>query len=139
MITQLIDTIETLIPKYAANPEDSFANGNVAVCIIDQQGRIYGKIWGNNKITGRNFFRNAWIKASQAWITGIKTGEFEKLLFNGLVKEEDFGIQAPDLIGWEGGLPIKLKNNTEIYVGFSGFRGFNDVKIIEEAVDMLNL
>jgi hypothetical protein len=33
-----------------------------------------------NKI--RESFRVAWTKASQVWITGMKTGEYEKKIFN---------------------------------------------------------
>lgn len=45
----------------------AFASGNVAVCIIDNEsGQMWGKMWGSDKIAGRNFYKNAWIKASQA-------------------------------------------------------------------------
>ncbi|MGC8824510.1 MAG: hypothetical protein ACP5PZ_07925 [Bacteroidales bacterium] len=134
-MNQLIEKLQELVPIYSSNPEDSFAEGNVAVCIIDENGNVCGKIWGNNKAKGSKFFKIACIKAIQTWITGMKTGEFERKLFNGEVQEEDFGIQAPDLIGWEGGQPISLKSGEKLYVGFSGFRGFNDLQIVIDAVN----
>ena len=128
--------LDLLIPEYSANPLDAFANGNVAVCVIDEDGNLYGKIWGDQKVTGRNFYKNAWTKASQVWITGMKTGEYEKKLYNDEFDEEKFGISKPDLIGWEGGQPIVLKDGTKLSVGFSGFRGINDLAIVAKAVMM---
>lgn len=136
-ITNFFERIELLIPQYSSNPLDAFANGNVAVCVIDSDGNVFGKIWGNNKIVGRNFYKNAWIKASQVWITGMKTGEYEKRLYNGEFKEEDFGIGMPDLIGWEGGQPVVLNDGSILAVGFSGFRGVNDLKIVSEALELM--
>jgi len=136
-IQQFLDTIESLIPHYSSNPLDSFANGNVAVCVIDEWGCIYGKIWGNDKLTGRNFYKNAWIKASQVWITDMKTGEYETKLYNDEFSEELYGINKPDLIGWEGGQPILLKNGMKLSVGFSGFRGENDLDIVTKAIAIL--
>jgi uncharacterized protein GlcG (DUF336 family) len=128
--------LDLLIPEYSANPLDAFANGNVAVCVIDEDGNLYGKIWGDQKVTGRNFYKNAWIKASQVWITGMKTGEYEKKLYNEEFEEEKYGISKPDLIGWEGGQPITLKDGTKLSVGFSGFRGINDLEIVTRAILM---
>ncbi len=126
--------LEQLIPEFSSNPADAFAEGNVAVCVIDDSGNVNGKIWGTHKIKGRQFFRNAWIKASQVWITGMKTGEYERKLFNGEFEEEKFGIGMPDLIGWEGGQPVVLPDGTKLAVGFSGFRGFNDLMIVKSAL-----
>ncbi|MEI9809425.1 MAG: hypothetical protein WDO16_16990 [Bacteroidota bacterium] len=100
-IHAIIDNIAALVPEYMAIEEDRLkANGSVAVCIIDKDGNIYGRIFGDDKILGRERYRIAWIKASQAWITGIKTGEFEKLAFNNEIDERKFGIRRPDYIGW---------------------------------------
>jgi glc operon protein GlcG len=129
--------IENLIPEFSANPKDAFAEGNVAVCVIDENENVYGKIWGTNKVNGRQFFKNAWIKASQVWITGMKTGEYEQKLYNGEFGEEKYGISMPDLIGWEGGQPIVLDDGTRLSVGFSGFRGFNDLAIVTKAIEMV--
>lgn len=129
--------IESLVADFSANPHDAFAEGNVAVCVLDEDGNVYGKIWGTDKVKGRQFFKNAWIKSSQVWITGMKTGEFEQKLFNGEFDEGKYGIGMPDLIGWEGGQPVILKNGTRLSVGFSGFRGFNDLAIVTKAMELL--
>ena len=81
---QLTKTIERLmeesgkfIDTYMQNEEDRrIANGNVSVCIIDDEGNIYGRMFGTNKVRARESFRVAWTKASQVHITGFKTGEF---------------------------------------------------------------
>lgn len=128
--------LDILIPEYSENPLDAFANGNVAVCVIDEEGNIYGKIWGDQKVSGRNFYKNAWIKASQVWITGMKTGEYEKKLYNEEFDEGKYGISKPDLIGWEGGQPITLNDGAKLSVGFSGFRGINDLEIVTRALQL---
>jgi len=136
LIDEFFTTLEKLIPEFSSNPQDAFAEGNVAVCVLDEDGNVYGKIWGTNKVKGRQFFKNAWIKASQVWITGMKTGEYEQKLYNGEFGEEKFGISMPDLIGWEGGQPIELRDGSWLSVGFSGFRGFNDLAIVTRAMEL---
>lgn len=136
-LSELIEILDHLIPEFSKNPLDAFAKGNVAICVIDSDGNVTGKIWGDDKIMGRNFYKNAWVKASQVWITGMKTGEYEKRLYNDEFNEEDFGIGMPDLIGWEGGQPIDLKNGERLSVGFSGFRGENDLRIVTRAFEIL--
>jgi len=136
-INKIIEKLDLLIPSYGANPLDAFADGNVALCIIDENGNVYGKIWGKDKIRGRRSFNLACTKASQVWITGMKTGEYEKKLFNGEFDEGAYGIQMPDLIGWEGGQVITLADGTPLSVGFSGFRGFNDLEIMIKALDLI--
>jgi glc operon protein GlcG len=133
-IGSIIGALDALIPEYSSNPADAFAGGNVAVCIIDANGGIHGNIWGTDKVRGRNSFRLAWVKASQVWITGMKTGDYEKRLFNEEFDEGKYGIQKPDLIGWEGGQPVRLADGTVLSVGFSGFRGINDLEIVVRAV-----
>ena len=117
-IQHLFAEIEKLAPVYASNPLDAFAEGNIAICIIDKEGNLYGHIWGTDKIKGRNFFNNAWKKASQVWITNMPTGEYEKRLYSGEFDEELYGISKPDLIGWEGGQPITLPSGEVLSVGF---------------------
>ena len=135
VIEKIIAEAEKFIPYYMQNEEDKkIANGNVAVCIIDREGNIYGKIFGTNIIRARESFRVAWIKASQVHITGMKTGEYEKLAFNNEVDEKQFGIERPDYIGWEGGQPITLADGTILAAGFSGFRGVVDLEIIIKAL-----
>lgn len=134
MISRLFATIERLLPEYLLNKEDErIANGNCAACIIDENGQVYGKLYGTNKIRARESFRVAWTKASQVWITGIKTGEYEKKFFNNEIG--DCGIETPDLIGWEGGQPLTLKDGTKLSAGFSGIRGVYDLEIMVKALE----
>jgi uncharacterized protein GlcG (DUF336 family) len=139
-IQALISAIEQLIPEYASNPDDkAIANGNVAVCIVDEDNAIYGKMWGSDKNRVRQSYRVAWIKASQVWITGYKTGEFETLAYAGKINEDQYGIMRPDYIGWEGGQPVVLKDGTKLSIGFSGFRGENDLEIVVKAIEKAKL
>ena len=139
-ITKLIAAIESLIPKYMSDPADkNITNGNLSVCIIDENNNVYGKIFNPEKTRGRDSFKIAWTKASQVWMTGYKTGEFEKLVFNGKVNENKYGISKPDLIGWDGGQPIVLKSGRKLSVGFSGLRGSSDLEIITKAIKQANL
>ena len=82
----------------------------------------------------RQSYKIAWTKASQVWITGYKTGEYEKLVYSGQIDENKFGIIRPDFLGWEGGQPVTLKDGTRLSVGFSGFRGTSDLEIVLKAV-----
>jgi glc operon protein GlcG len=116
-------------------PEDeAISHGNVAVCIIDDRGLVHGRMYGANKPRLRQSYRVAWTKASQVWLTGVKTGEYERMVFNKEVGENANGIEAPDLIGWEGGQPLRLKDGTILSVGFSGFRGTTDIEIMVRAL-----
>lgn len=134
-IHKIIDNLSELIPTYKESKIDwNITEGNVAVCIIDDAGNVYGKIWGDNKIKGRRVYDIAYRKASQVWITGYKTGEFERLVFTDQINYREFGIDLPDLMGWEGGQPIQLDAETKIYCGFSGFKGVTDVAIVRKAV-----
>src|SRR4051794_36142870 len=103
VVGRIISAVEKRIPEYLAIEEDRSRNdGNSAVCIIDEAGRVYGKMFGTDKIRQRHVFRIASTKATQVWITGMKTGEYEKLVFTGQIDEKKFGIVRPDFIGWEG-------------------------------------
>jgi uncharacterized protein GlcG (DUF336 family) len=136
-IILLIKKLEELVPFYMKNNEEkNISNGNVAVCIIDETGGVYGKVFVNNdKIRARESFRVAWIKASQVWLTGMKTGEYEKKVYSGELSEWSSGIRKPDFIGWEGGQPIILKDGSKLSIGFSGFRGETDLGIVLNAVE----
>lgn len=135
IINSLLDEIDKLIPTYMQISEDSvISNGNLAVCIIDESGMIYGKMFGTNKPRLRQSYKVAWTKASQVWLTGVKTGEYERMVFNKEVGENANGIEAPDLIGWEGGQPLTLKDGQVLSVGFSGFRGVTDLEIMVKAL-----
>jgi uncharacterized protein GlcG (DUF336 family) len=136
IINKLFAAIEKLIPEYMANPEDKcISNGNLAACIIDENGLVHGKMFGTDKPRLRQSYKVAWTKASQVLLTGVKTGEYEKMVFNKEVGENDNGIEAPDLIGWEGGQPLTMKDGTKLSVGFSGFRGTTDLEIMVKALD----
>jgi uncharacterized protein GlcG (DUF336 family) len=136
---KLISAVEKLLPEYLANPADVKNNkGNTAICVIDESGQIFGKMYGPDKVTKRYIYRIAWTKASQVWITGINTGEFEKLVFTGQIDAHPFGIEPPDFIGWEGGQLLTCKDGTRLSVGFSGMRGISDVEIITRALAMID-
>ena len=136
VISGMFESISAQIPSYKDSAADwNISDGNVSVCIIDDAGSIYGKIWGNDKLRGRRFYDVAYRKASQVWITGYKTGEYERLVFSDKLNYKDFGIELPDLMGWEGGQPIQLDAETRISCGFSGFRGVNDLAIVKNAAD----
>ena len=138
-IEKLITCIEELVPLYMAIPEDyAKSNGIASLCIIDEDGRIYGKLFGNDKLRGRDSFRIAWTKASQVWITGYKTNEYEKLVFADQIDPQKFGIKLPDLVGWLGGQPVTLPDGTKLAVGFSGFRGTSDLEIVQKALEKVN-
>ncbi|NBB21283.1 hypothetical protein GVN20_18100 [Runella sp. CRIBMP] len=135
IIPKIFDAIEKLIPLYMEIPEEKcISNGNLAVCIIDEDGQVHGKMFGTNKARLRQSYKIAWIKASQVWLTGVKTGEYERMVFNKEVAENANGIEAPDLIGWEGGQPITLQYGTILSVGFSGFRGVVDLETMVKSV-----
>ena len=135
LVDNIFNAIEKLIPVYMQDPLDkAIANGNVAACMIDENGVVYGKMWGTNKPRLRQSYKVAWTKASQVWLTGIKTGDYEKMVFNKEVEENGNGIEAPDLIGWEGGQPLTTKNGDKLSVGFSGFRGVTDLEIMVKAL-----
>lgn len=136
LVSEIYNAIEKMIPSYMEVQEDKqIANGNVAVCIIDEDGFVYGRMFGSNKPRLRQSYRVAWTKASQVWLTGVRTGEYEKMVFNGEVGENANGIEAPDLIGWQGGQPLTLNNGKVLCVGFSGFRGTTDLEIMVRALD----
>jgi glc operon protein GlcG len=135
LIGKIITAVEKRVPEYLAVEEDRSRNdGNSALCIIDEAGGVHGKMFGKDKIRQRHSFRIAWTKASQVWITGVKTGEYEKLVFTGQIDDKKFGILRPDFIGWEGGQPLVVEGNIKLSVGFSGFRGSSDLEIVQKAL-----
>jgi len=137
VINRMFDAIERLIPQYMEDPADkNISNGNVAACIIDDHGVVHGKMFGTNRPRLRQSYKVAWTKASQVWLTGVRTGEYERMVFNKEVGENANGIEAPDLIGWEGGQPLTMKNGTKLSVGFSGFRGITDLEIMVKALEV---
>ncbi len=135
IVNSIFEALEVEISGFRSSPEDwRISDGNVAICIITEDGKIYGKLFGKDRLKQRKFFTIAWKKASQVWITGYKTGDYEKIVFGGEMNPEDSPIELPDLIGWVGGQPIQIDGDTRLSIGFSGFRGFNDIEIVQKAI-----
>jgi glc operon protein GlcG len=134
--TQLIAEVEKLIPAAMQHPEDrDNSQGNVTLLIIAEGGQIFGRMFGNDNRTRRGTSRVAWQKATQVWMTGQATGKFEKQVYGGAnVDPDQFGLQHPDLIGWDGGLPVVAQDGTKFAVAVSGFSGVTDCQIIRDAV-----
>lgn len=132
---QLIAEIEKLIPGCMQNPADRDNNlGNVTLMIVAEDGRIFGRMFGDNNARRRVTSRIAWQKSMQVWMTGQATGKFEKQVYGQNVDPGKFGLQHPDLIGWDGGLPVVSKDGTKLAVAMSGFTGETDCAIIRQAV-----
>jgi hypothetical protein len=124
-----------LVPGYLENEEDRIrSRGGCAICIIDAEGNVYGKMFGTDLIQMRETYRIAWVKASQVHITGYPTGEYERLAFNNEIDESKYKIRRPDFIGWQGGQPLALKDGTRLSAAFSGFRGIMDLEIVTRAL-----
>ena len=134
--TQLIAEIEKLIPAAMQNPEDrDNSQGNVTLMIIAEDGRIFGRMFGTDNRVRRGTSRIAWQKATQVWMTAQATGQFEKQVYGGAqVDPGQFGLQHPDLIGWDGGLPVIAGDGSKLAVAMSGFSGKTDCNIIRNAV-----
>lgn len=136
LIQQLITAISNRVPAYLKNPDDyNIGQGHMALCIIDAEGAIYGQMYGTDKNRMREAFRVASKKATQVWITGIATQQYEKMVYGGEIDPNQFGIMHPDFIGWEGGQPFALDKETRLAVGFSGMRGINDLEIVVKAAE----
>jgi uncharacterized protein GlcG (DUF336 family) len=137
---KLFVEIERLLPKYSVVPEDARVNeGNVAVIVIGKEGDVHGRFFGSDRIRLRDTAGTAWKKASQVWLTGVATGEYERRVYNGEVEWWRFGVMKPDLVGWEGGLPVCLDDGTPVSIGFSGFRGETDVALLREALAAIGI
>jgi uncharacterized protein GlcG (DUF336 family) len=132
---KLMEWVDANMATYMKNPDDfGISDGNVALCIVEKDGTVHGKMYGNDVNRKRNSFFYAWKKASQVWITGMSTGDFERRVFNNEIDEYAYGINRPDYIGWIGGQPVRLANGDILAVGFSGFRGETDMQLIEDAI-----
>ncbi len=138
-VDALIETIARLVPEFSAQPRNSFSGGNVALCIIDSDQRVHGRMFGTDRLAMRKVYQTAWTKASQVWITGIQTHDYEQKVFNGEIDYKQAGIIPPDFVGWRGGQPIYLKDGSMLAVGFSGFTGEADLEIVRTAAASLGL
>jgi uncharacterized protein GlcG (DUF336 family) len=131
---RLLDEVTRLVPEYLRDPIDAeMSGGNVAFAVIDPSGQVRGRIFGSDKGKGRWCFGIVNRKVIQVWSTGYATGRFEELVYAGKLDESQFGLSRPDLIGWQGGVPLELENGTLVAAAFSGFRGEKDVEIVERA------
>ncbi len=140
VVAAFFQALEGEVARAMKTPEDArISNGNVAVCVIDEEGGVHGKLFGPDKPRQRQAFRVAWTKASQVWLTGVETGEYERRVFTGEVPENANGIDNPDLVGWVGGQPVTLKNGIHFAIGFSGFRGTTDKQIVLDTFRKLGM
>ena len=133
----IISAVAGLVQEYFERQGKPASDLSAAICIIDESGSVSGKLFGSDKLKVREKYHIAWIKASQVWITGMKTFDYEQKVFSNEINYKDFGIQPPDFIGWKGGQPIKLKDGTKLSVGFSGFSQQDDLEIVLRAVKEL--
>jgi len=138
-IEALLDAIARLVPEFDRQPRHAFSKGNGAVCIIDADQRVHGRMFGTDRLAMRKVYQTAWTKASQVWITGMQTHDYEQNVFNGEIDYKQAGIIPPDFVGWRGGQPVSLKDGTMLAVGFSGFTGEADLEIVRMAAATLGL
>jgi glc operon protein GlcG len=137
---QLIAEVIRLYPSYIKDPLDvQWNHGNAAVFVLEPDGTLAGHVFGDNKEIGQQCFKVGVRKMLQVWRTGYLTGRFEELVYAGKLDENQFGVQRPDLIGWEGGVPILTPDGKIIAAAFSGFRGIKDIEIIERAAQSIGL
>lgn len=69
-IQKLYKDLEQRITTFVDSPEDwNISNGHVAMCIITEDGSIYGKLFGDDKIRQRGFFKVArqWANLQGPW------------------------------------------------------------------------
>ncbi len=137
---RLIANVVRLYPSYIGDPLDvQWHHGNAAAVVLEPDGALQGHIFGSDKELGQKCFQVATRKLLQVWRTGYHTGRFEELVYAGKLDEGSFGVQRPDLIGWQGGVPILAPDGRLIAAAFSGFRGIKDIEILERSADALGL
>jgi glc operon protein GlcG len=131
---RLIAHVVELFPLFVTDPLDTQWNhGNAAVAAIEPNGAFRGQIFGKDKEFGQKCYQVATRKVLQVWRTGYATGRFEELVYSGKLDENRFGLQRPDLIGWQGGVPLLTREGQLVAAAFSGFRGIKDIEILERA------
>ena len=135
---RLVEEVAKLVPVFLEDPIDGErSGGNAAVCVIEAAGGVQGKIFGTDKGRGRWCFGIATRKVIQVWITGHATGRFEELVYAGKLDDGPFGINRPDFIGGQGGVPLLMPDGSLLAAAFSGFRGEKDVEIIVRAAAVI--
>jgi uncharacterized protein GlcG (DUF336 family) len=131
---KLVDGVARIFPELLADPiETAMSSGNAALCVIDDSGRVYGQIFGVDKARGRGCFVYAQRKVVQVWMTGYATGRFEELVYARKLDDKPFGLNRPDFVGWQGGVPLVFTDGSLLAAAFSGFRGEKDIEIIRRA------
>jgi glc operon protein GlcG len=137
---RLIDEVERLFPEFLQDPIDrEQSRGNAAVAVIEPGGRIHGRIFGDDPARGQWCLGIAHRKLAQVWRTGYATGHFEELVYAGRLDESKFGVNRPDFIGWEGGVPLEDASGRLFAAAFSGFRGIKDIQILSRAAPAAGL
>ena len=132
---RLISEIAKLLPDCMQNAEDrDNSRGNVTLFIVADTGQFFGKMFGDDRVRQRGTCRIAWQKATQVWLTGMATGRYEEAVYAKRVDPSKYGINHPDFIGWDGGLPVALEGGTRLSVAMSGFTGDTDCSVIRRAV-----
>ncbi|MEO6001964.1 MAG: hypothetical protein ABIZ04_00595 [Opitutus sp.] len=135
---QLVDAVTLLVPNFLEDPIDrEMSKGSAALAVIDASGRMHGQIFGGHSAKARWCFGIANRKVMQVWTTGYATGRFEELVFSGQLDDSPFGIERPDFIGWQGGVPLMTDDGALVAAAFSGFRGVKDIEIIVRAADSI--
>jgi uncharacterized protein GlcG (DUF336 family) len=135
---RLIVEIGKLIPECMQNPADrDNSQGNVTLFIVAETGQFFGKMFGTDRPRQRGTCQIAWRKATQVWLTNMATGRYEEAVYSKRVDPSKFGINHPDFIGWDGGLPVVFADGTKLSVAMSGFTGDTDCEVIRRAVAKL--
>jgi glc operon protein GlcG len=134
IIDRLIAEVVRLFPEFMQDPVDAAqSRGNAVVLAIGPDGHIAGHAFGTDLDRRRWCLGIAHRKISQVWATGYATGHFEELVYAGKLDEGKFGVNRPDFIGWEGGVPLELADGSLVAAAFSGFRGIKDIEILTRA------
>lgn len=130
----LTEQVRALVPVFLTEKANAdMSGGNAAFVVIGSDGRLSGQVFGTDVGRGRWCLGIAMRKASQVLATGYATGRFEELVYAGKLNEGDFGLMRPDLIGWQGGVPLRCEDGSLLAAAFSGFPGERDVSIVLEA------
>jgi glc operon protein GlcG len=136
----LIERVIGLYPEYLQDPLDRDRNGgNAAAFALGPDGAIHGHSFGDDPALRQKVYLIGSRKLLQVWRTGHATGTFEELVYAGKLDETAFGLQRPDLIGWQGGIPLYTPDGALIAAAFSGFRGIKDVEILQRAAALVGL
>jgi uncharacterized protein GlcG (DUF336 family) len=138
LCNSIADEVGRLLPQVLSVPEElQIANGNCVLCMMNSTGDTVLRMYGDNPIRQRQIAQVATKKALQVWLTGYATGVYEKLVYNGDLDAEQFGIPHPEFIGWLGGMEAKMANGERLVLAFSGVRGEQDQGILRAAAENL--